>query len=294
MAAAGTCNHDDWRMSRRGVMVRHRQPDSPFMTELEQRLAFAIDLARKAGEFAKAHFDVIDSLVIESKGHQDLVSNADRDTETLIRAAIEQRWPDDGIVGEEHGRKHGTSGHDWVIDPIDGTANFVCGIPQWCVALACARDGEAVVGVINEPCSGEMFSAAKGLGAFVNDRPMRCAQAASISEGSVGTGFSGRAPALNILTAVRIIVEEGGVFFRNASGALMLAYVAAGRLLGYMEEHMNSWDCVAGLLMVEEAGGRIVRPDPNTSLDKGTVVIAGGPNVFGRINEIAQVSFRMK
>jgi myo-inositol-1(or 4)-monophosphatase len=98
---------------------------------LDDRLTFAVDLARKAGDFALSRFRALDTLVIESKGHQDLVSDADRATETLIRDAIAARWPDDGIVGEEHGRKFGTTGFDWVIDPIDGTANFVRGIPHW-------------------------------------------------------------------------------------------------------------------------------------------------------------------
>lgn len=258
----------------------------------QDRLDFTIELARTAGAFAKSHFEAIDTLVIESKGHQDLVSNADKDTETLVRAAIEARWPDDGIVGEEHGRKTGASGYDWIIDPIDGTANFVRGIPQWCVAIACAKHGEAVVGVIFEPSSGEMFSAAKGGGAHVNGKPMRTAQTGDIGQGSVGIGFSGRAPAMWTVTAVAMLLERGGVFFRNASGALMLAYVAAGRLLGYIENHMNSWDCVAGLLMIEEAGGTIVKPDPATNLDNGTVVIAGGPNMFDEIHEIAQTSFK--
>jgi myo-inositol-1(or 4)-monophosphatase len=255
------------------------------------RLELAIEVAKRAGDFAKAHFDVFDMLVIESKGHQDMVSNADRDTELLIRAAIEEQWPDDGIIGEEHGRKHGTSGFDWVIDPIDGTANFVRGIPQWCVAIAVAKDGEAVIGVINEPCSGELFHAAKGGGAFCNGKPIRASQASSIGEGSIGTGFSGRVHGANIVKAIGLIVGGGGVFFRNASGALMLAYVAGGRLLGCIEEHMNSWDCIAGLLIVKESGGMIVQPDPATSLDQGTVVIAGGSNVFDAIREIAEKSF---
>ncbi len=256
-----------------------------------ERLEFAIDLAGRAAAFAKAHFLAFDNLVIESKGHQDLVSNADRETELLIRAAIEERWPDDGIVGEEHARRVGSSGHDWVIDPIDGTANFVRGIPQWCVVIACTHQGETILGVIAEPVSGEVFHAARGEGAFLNGKPMRATGAAGLGEGSVGTGFSGRAPATNIVTAITRIIDEGGIFFRNASGALMLAYVAAGRLLGYMEEHMNSWDCVAGLLMVEEAGGRIVRPDPATVLERGTIVIAGGARVFPAIMDIAEASF---
>ena len=96
---------------------------------------------------------------------------------------------------------------------------------------------------------------------------------------------------MKAVTALTMVVERGGVFFRNASGALMLAYVAAGRLIGYLEEFMNSWDCVAGMLMIEEAGGIIVKPDSETSLDHGTVVICGGPNIFAEINEIAEASF---
>jgi myo-inositol-1(or 4)-monophosphatase len=263
-------------------------------TEISKRLEFALKIAAEAGTFAKSFFNEIDSLKIESKGHQDLVSNADKDTETMIRAAIAQNWPNDGIVGEEHGREHGTSGFDWVIDPIDGTANFVRGIPQWCVAIACSYMGEAVIGVINEPVSGELFSCKRNGGAFCNGKPISTSNLASISEGSVGTGFSGRAPADHVVGIIARIIADGGVFFRNASGALMLAYVAAGRLLGYLEEHMNSWDCVAGLLLVEEAGGMIVAPDPQTVLDKGTVVIAGAPNVFADVEMLARDNFTIK
>ena len=259
--------------------------------QLEARLEFAIEIARKAGTFAGEHFASIDSLVIESKGHQDLVSNADKETERLIRGAIASAFPEDGIVGEEYGRIHGTSGFDWVIDPIDGTANFVRGIPQWCVALAVAHHGEAVIGVINEPSSGELFHAMKGGGAFCNGKPISTAKGADIGEGSVGTGYSGRVHGANIVKAVAELVASGSMFFRNASGALMLAYVAAGRLLGYIEEHMNSWDCLGGLLIVEEAGGTIVKPDAAIVLDHGTIVVAAGSNVFGRIKQLADDCF---
>lgn len=261
------------------------------MTDHAKRLEFAIDLARRAGSVAAQFFKSIDSLKIESKGHQDLVSNADRDVETFIRDAIAGAFPDDGIVGEEQARKAGSSGHDWVIDPIDGTANFVRGIPQWCVVIACVTPAGTVLGVINEPVSGELFHAARGTGAFLNGQPMRAVGTDDIGTGSIGTGFSGRAPAGNVVKVIDRIVGEGGVFFRNASGALMLAYVAAGRLLGYIEEHMNSWDCLAGLLIIEEAGGRIVTPDPHTVLENGTVAVAAGSNFFPHLLEIAEASF---
>lgn len=256
------------------------------------REQFAVDLARRAGELGLRYFRDLDKLTIESKGHQDLVSEADRDVETFIRAALREAYPDDGIVGEEHAPTRGTSGFDWVLDPIDGTANFVRGIPAWTVVIAGAMDGRTDVAVIHEPCTGETFHGHRGGGAFLNGRPMRVSSLSSLGEGSVGTGFSNRREARNIVPFIDDLVQQGGVFYRNASGALMLAYVASGRLLAYVEEHMNAWDCLAGMLLVEEAGGRIVAPDPRTVLADGTVVIAGCTGVFDRVKEMCDAAFR--
>lgn len=252
----------------------------------EARERFAIDLARRAGDLGLKYFRDLESLTIESKGHQDLVSQADREVELFIRAAIAADYPQDGIIGEEHASVTGSSGYDWVIDPIDGTANFVRGIPAWCVVIACARDGETVVGVIHEPSTGETFHGRLGGGAFVNGRPIRASMATSLEEGSVGTGFSNRAEAENIAVLIKKILAEGGVFFRNASGALMLAYVASGRLLGYVEEHMNAWDCLAGMLLIEEAGGTVIEADRKTVLRNGTRVISGGKGVFSKLQAL--------
>lgn len=178
-----------------------------------------------------------------------------------------------------------------MIDPIDGTANFVRGIPAWTVVIAGVRHGVCEVAVIHEPCTAETFHASRGGGAFLNDRPMRATSASSLGDGSVGTGFSNRREARNIVPFIENLIARGGVFYRSASGALMLAYVASGRLLGYVEEHMNAWDCLAGLLLVEEAGGRILAPDASTVLDVGTVVIAGGTNVFAEIESMAAQAF---
>ena len=262
------------------------------MTEHPDRLSFAIDLTKRAAALGLQHFRSLDTLTIESKGHQDLVSNADRDVETFIRGEIAHAFPDDGIFGEEHAPVEGTSGHVWVIDPIDGTANFVRGIPAWCVVLACSDNGVTEIGVICEPSSGETFWAERGKGAFVNGKPIAVSQSPNLSQGSVGTGYSSRIEAAGIIAAITALIAEGGVFFRNASGALMLAYVAAGRLIGYIEEHMNSWDCIAGLLMIEEAGGTIMPLDPATVIEHGTCVIAGGPHVYAQIEAIARNSFK--
>ncbi|CAN7236388.1 inositol monophosphatase family protein [Mesorhizobium sp. LjNodule214] len=260
--------------------------------DLDARMRFAIDLARRAGELGLKYFRDLENLIIESKGHQDLVSDGDREVELFIRAAIAADYPQDGIVGEEHEAVAGSTGYVWVIDPIDGTANFVRGIPAWCVVIACARDGETVVGVIHEPSTGETFHGHRGGGAFVNGRPIKASQASSLSEGSVGTGLSNRAATEHVAVLIRLIMAEGGVFFRNASGALMLAYAASGRLLGYVEEHMNAWDCLAGMLLVEEAGGTVLKPDPTTVLRDGTLVIASGTAIYPKLQTLCSEAFR--
>jgi len=260
--------------------------------DLDDRMHFAIDLARRAGELGLKYFRDLENLTIESKGHQDLVSDGDREVELFIRAAIAAAYPQDGIVGEEHAAVEGSTGHVWVIDPIDGTANFVRGIPAWCVVIACAKDGAPVVGVIHEPSTDETFYGRLGGGAFVNGRPIKASGAASLSEGSVGTGLSNRANTEHVAVLISRIMAEGGVFFRNASGALMLAYAASGRLLGYVEEHMNAWDCLAGMLLVEEAGGTVLKPDPKTVLERGTLVIAGGSRIFPTLRALCAEAFK--
>jgi myo-inositol-1(or 4)-monophosphatase len=259
--------------------------------DLDRRLRFAVDLARRAGELGMRHFRALDQLTIERKGHQDHVSNADRELETLVRDAIAAEYPEDGIVGEEHADQAGVSAHVWVIDPIDGTANFVRGIPAWCVVIACATEGRTAIGVIHEPATGETFYARRGGGAFLNGRSIRVSDAVSLSEGSVGTGFSNRRDPGKITHLIAALFEAGGIFFRNASGALMLAYVGAGRLLGYCEEHMNAWDCLAGLLIIEEAGGVILPPDPAVVISQGTMTLAGAPGIFDEMQRLALAAF---
>ena len=261
------------------------------MTSHSERLTFARELAERAGKLGMEFFRRLDSLTIESKGHQDLVSEADREVELFVRREIAKAHPDDGVIGEEHAPTKGTSGYTWVIDPIDGTANFVRGIPAWCVVIACARDGVTVTGVIHEPSTGETFYGEKGGGAYLNGKPIKTSASDSLGDGSLGIGFSTRRETTAVPGLIRDLLAQGGVFYRNASGALMLAYVASGRLLGYIENHMNAWDCIAGILLIEEAGGRIVAPDPKTVLEHGTVVVVGGAKVFDEIYTLCAETF---
>ncbi|WP_428642542.1 inositol monophosphatase family protein [Roseibium sp.] len=256
-----------------------------------ERLDFAESLARKAGELGLEYFRKLDTLTITRKGHQDLVTEADRNVETLIREELAKSYPDDGILGEEHGMEEGTSGYTWVTDPIDGTANFVAGIPQWCVIIACVHQGQVIVGVIHDPVSGETFKAAAGHGAYLNDKPIKSSDSESLANGSVGVGFNGRTAVTDAVNVVGALVSKGGVFFRNASGGLMLAYAAAGRLIGYVESHMNAWDCLAGMLITREAGGQVMEQDINHALYHGARVVVGAPGVFADLTEIAESSF---
>ena len=252
----------------------------------------AVEIANEAGALALNHFRDISKLEISEKGAQDLVSNADLEVELFVRERLMDVFPDDGIIGEEHAPKPSQSGWTWVIDPIDGTANFVRGIPQWCVILACVHEDQTKVGVIYEPSYGEMFSTSLGTGAFVNDRPIHVAKTKGLHDGSLGVGYNGRTPSNMVPQLIDDLAGRGGIFFRNASGGLMLAYVAAGRLIGYTEPHMNAWDCLAGQLLIKEAGGRIEEQSALQMLETGGRVIAGSPQIFDELLEMSNAAYK--
>mgnify|MGYP003624365839 CR=1 FL=1 len=263
-------------------------------TEIDSRLEIAKSIATQAGELALGFFQDIGALVIESKGVQDMVSNADKDVETFVRAQLKTHFPDDGIVGEEHASVTGTSGYTWVIDPIDGTANFVNNIPAWCVILACVHDDETIIGVIYEPCYKELFWGAKGAGSFVNDRAMKVAQSAGFHDGNFAVGMSGRTESSMIVNFITKLTDKGGLFFRNASGGLSLAYVAAGRLIGYAEPHMNAWDCLAGQLLIAEAGGSVEQQSADDMLASGGRVVTSMPLIFDDLVAMSDAAFPVK
>ena len=256
------------------------------------RYQFAENLIGEAGRMALAYFSDLSQLEIEKKGHQDLVSQADKNVEIFIREHISAQFPDDGIIGEEGGsfigKSSSDSGYRWVIDPIDGTANFVSGIPAWTVVIALVRDNVVIAGFIFDPVQNELFTATDGGGAFCNGLSLSVSDAQSLHDGSVAVGFSNRSKAGFINKLVDQIVNDGGVFYRNASGALSLAYVAAGKLIGYSEDHMNAWDYLAGQLMVREAGGKVENQDISTVLKSGGRVVASAPAVFSRLKLITE------
>lgn len=258
------------------------------MTSDRRDIETAVAICQEAGALALDYFRKRETLSVDLKGPQDWVTEADRNVELLIRKRLSEAWPEDGIVGEEHADEPGASGFRWVIDPIDGTANFVNGIPVWCVILAGVIDGETKIGVIHDPCHDETFVAVKGGGASLNGKPLKVADGVPIGSGTISVGYSNRIEARNVIPVIEDLLDQGAMFHRNASGGLTLAYVAAGRLLGYLEEHMNAWDCLAGQLLIHEAGGVVEEQNADEMIEVGGRVVVGTKQVFEALKKIGE------
>ena len=255
--------------------------------QIDERYAFAIELAQDAGAVAAEYFADLDSLNVKSKGLQDVVSQADVETELVIKSRIAERFPDDAFLGEETGAE-GIQDSDgiWVVDPIDGTQPFVSGLPNWCVSIAFVVDGVIRVGVVYSPMQDELFAAREGAGATLNGRPIRVREATSLEDGIVTLGYSRRSPIEDIVTALDRLLRGGGMFSRNGSGALGLCYVANGRFIGYVEPHINSWDCLAGLLCITEAGGVTNDWLAGDALLSGNRIVAGSPAIYDALDAL--------
>ena len=253
------------------------------------RLRAAKEVAREAGRTALAYFRNPDGLEVVAKGRQDFVSAADHAVEKLIRERLLGLFPDDGFLGEESGAANGNSDASgiWVVDPIDGTTNFINRVPVWCVSIAYVRQDRIEVGVVYDPNADELFAARRGHGAFCGGTPMSASAADSLTQGTVGVGYSTRTSGATAVGSIRRLLDAGGIYQRNGSGALMLAYVGAGRLLGYLEAHINAWDCLAGILLVREAGGWTNDFLANDGLLQGNPVIAAAPGVADAVRTVA-------
>jgi myo-inositol-1(or 4)-monophosphatase len=221
--------------------------------DLDRRYLALAAIAREAGLLAKRFYDDPQARAIKDKGPQDHVTAADGAVETLVKQRISDAFPDDDVFGEEGGGRLGE--RVWVIDPIDGTINFGRGIGHWCVSIAYVETGRITLGAIYAPVGDELFLARRGHGAAVNGRAMRVSSQTDIRRAYVEWGWSPRRPMAAYLRVLERLNTAGAVFRRGGSGALGLAHVADGRLDGYGELHINSWDCLAGVAMVVEAGG---------------------------------------
>jgi myo-inositol-1(or 4)-monophosphatase len=227
---------------------------------LSARYIAALDIARSAGTLARKFFTQRETLEIEHKGAQDFVSRADRAVEELIRGHLAAAFPGDAFFAEETAASFaGEVDHVWVVDPIDGTHNFLRGLRYYCVSIAYVENGQREIGVVYDPEHDELFHARRGLGAFVErtggDVRLQASDCSELSEAFVCVGHHDRRPDPRVL-ALRHALMDAGVATRNmGAGALQLAHVAAGRFDGFIELSLNAWDAMAGLLLIEEAGG---------------------------------------
>ena len=221
---------------------------------LDIRFAAACAIAREAGVLARKRFlERPRSQRPDFKGPQDFLTVTDAEVEELIRRRLSELFPNDSFFGEEGG---GSFERDvWVVDPIDGTANFARGIPHFAISIAFARDNRAEIGVIYDVMHAELYTALRGHGAILNGEPIRVSGLADMRQATVEAGWSPRLPPEPYVAVVEKLKTTGANVRRAGSGTLALAYVADGRIDAYCELHINSWDALAGLLIIEEAGG---------------------------------------
>ena len=223
---------------------------------LELRLLAACAVVREAGQIARDFFMRRDQLEVEHKGMQDLVSIADRQVEEVIRSHLTAAFPDDGIVGEEGETIEPPSrAGSWVIDPIDGTANFLRGVPYWSVALAYVVRGRTELAITYDPVHDELFAARRGRGARRNGQPIRVTGRTDPGRSAIGIAYTFKASMEAYLRLMDDLLRAGLDHRRLGSSALMLCHTADGRLDGVAMIYCHAWDVLGGLLLVEEAGG---------------------------------------
>lgn len=254
--------------------------------DLDRRLTVVEAVVRQAGRLASDHFARRDLLSIDRKGAQDLVSEADRLCEDVIVSGLARRFPNDGFLGEERGGRNIGADATWIIDPIDGTHNFLTGIPFWCVSVGLAVGGEPVLGIVYSPPTAELFSARSGGGAFLNGRPIGVSGQHDLTRARVCVGFSYRRPVADHARAIGDILSAGCEYLRLGAGALGLAYTAAGRFDGYWEQHTNSWDAAAGVVLVREAGGRTNDFFAGNGIMNGNEILAATPELFDELRQL--------
>jgi myo-inositol-1(or 4)-monophosphatase len=247
----------------------------------------AVKAARRAGGIINRGARDLDRLVVTAKGPKDFVSEIDRAAEAAIVDTLHATYPDHAILAEE-GTGEGAntaSEYLWIIDPLDGTTNFLHGFPQYCVSIALAHKGIVTQGVVYDPVRNDLFTATRGRGAFQNDRRMRVSRRAHLRECLIGTGFPFRDGNYldTYLQMLKVMTQQAAGLRRPGAAALDLAYVAAGYYDGFFEIGLNAWDVAAGSLLVLEAGGLIGDLAGEGDYLYGGQVIAATPKVFAQM-----------
>ena len=222
-------------------------------------LDVAVDAAKEAGRFLKESLGNVRTVEIKRGEQRNLVTEIDRESERRIIAHIRQRFPKHAILAEESGESTAEAEFRWIIDPLDGTTNFFHGVPVFCVTIGVEKKGELVAGVVYDPNLEELFTAERGAGAFLNGKRMSVSRTTEMIQSLVVTGFPydiAKNPDHAVERFVDLLMASGGIR-RLGSAALDLSYVAAGRFDGFWEVNLNPWDMAAGVLFVQEAGGRV-------------------------------------
>ena len=250
-------------------------------------LTTAVKAARRAGTDSTRGARDLDLLTVTAKGPKDFVSEVDRAAEAAIVETIHSVYPEHAILAEEGtGRgRNPDAEHLWIIDPLDGTTNFLHGFPQYCVSIALAHKGVVTQGVIFDPIRNDLFTATRGRGAFLNDRRIRVSRRAHLRDCLIGTGFPFRDGSYldTYLQMMKVMIQQTAGLRRPGAAALDLAYVAAGFYDGFFEIGLNAWDVAAGSLLVLEAGGLIGDLAGEGDYLHGGQVIAATPKVFAEI-----------
>jgi len=250
-------------------------------------LNIAITAARAAGSLIVRYLDRVDTLEVASKHLNDFVTKVDQEAEAIIIAEIRKSYPDHGVLGEESGASGGGE-YRWIIDPLDGTTNFLHGFPQFCVSIAVEHRGRLEQGVVFDPLRQELFTASRGAGARLDDRRIRVSRQGSLDGSLLGTGFPfrGAYDLDTYLETMRALVPRSAGVRRAGAAALDLAYVAAGRLDGFWEFGLEPWDMAAGVLMIREAGGLVTDADGDDHyMDSGNIV-TGTPKVLRELVKV--------
>lgn len=262
------------------------QPAAP-----DLRFSVACAVAREAGAFARRCFHRRPAFSAQNlKGQQDYLAATDAEVEALIRGRLQEAFPQDAFIGEEDGGEPAGADAVWVVDPVDGTANFVRGLSQFCVSIALVQAGRIEVGIIYDPMLDELYAARRGHGATLNGEPMRVSGVGRLDHASIEAGWSSRIAVGPYLATVQKLFEAGAVVRRGGSGALALANVAAGRIDGYVELHMNAWDALAGYLLIAEAGGHVTDFLADDGLTQGNKVLGCTPELREALTGICGIA----
>ncbi|BAL25126.1 inositol monophosphatase family protein [Azoarcus sp. KH32C] len=252
-------------------------------------LNIAVKAARRAGNIINRASLQLDQLAVQTKSPNDFVTEIDQAAEAAIIEVLREAYPDHGILAEESGQS-GDSEYQWIIDPLDGTTNFIHGFPQYAISIALAKKDVIEQAVIFDPTRNELFTATKGRGAFLNDRRIRVSKRTRLNESLIGTGFPFR-EFDNVdmyLAMFKDLTQKTAGIRRPGAASLDLAYVACGRVDGFWELGLQPWDMAAGVLLVQEAGGLVSDlAGEGAYLETGNVV-AGTPKVFGQLLPIIQ------